>query len=285
MTSNVQYTLVGAEEGANISVFVAGHAPQVAHSSHPHFDSILAGALAGDASVIDLFDVATSAATKFERLTERVTTANGYLFLDGVELHSALATQVIRFIEQGVEDWKPLVAFFEKVQANPQEHSREQLYTWLIDRDFAIYEDGDILGYKGVRQTDGKLVSIHSGQAIVDGTVVKGYIPNEIGSIIEMPRDEVTFDPSVGCHNGLHVGNYSYAEGFAQGALLEVKVNPRDVVSVPSDSYFQKMRVCRYTVIKVIDQQVTTALRVYDQASDTVAWGDGEDSDTDYYVA
>jgi hypothetical protein len=101
-----------------------------------------------------------------------------------------------------------------------------------------------------------------------------------------MPRDQVQFDPGVGCHTGLHVGTFEYAAGFAQGALLEVVVNPRDVVSVPTDCGAQKMRTCRYTVVGLLEQRLDSPLRVYDQAADEdyldgAGWGDFED-DEDY---
>lgn len=274
MTQQLQYTLVGGEDGSNLSLFVPGQAPQVAHSSHPNFEAILAGVLAGDASVIDLFDVAATAATKFDRLTDRVTVANGRLYLDGDEVANTLSKQVVRFLSEGVEDWKPLVLFFEKVSQNPNDHSREQLFDWLDRRDFTITQDGDIVGYKGVRKAeDGSLASISTGKAIVNGEVFTGAIPNPLGAVVEMPRSEVHHDPSSGCSTGLHVGTYRYANSFAQGALLEVHVNPRDVVSVPTDSDWEKMRTCRYTVVGTIDQPYTTAIRApYDWESDE--WGD-----------
>lgn len=258
----MQFSLVGNEDGSNITVFVPEHAPLVAHSTHPNFDRIVKGAFAGDDSIVELFDVAVTAVTKFQRLTERVTTANGKLYLDGEEVNNVLATQVVRFHNEDIEDWKPLVLFFENVQQNPQEHSREQLFEWLDHRDFTITEDGMILGYKGVRKNgENDFTSISTGRAIVDGEVFNGAIPNRIGSVVEMPRNEVAWDPSTGCSTGLHVGTYRYADSFAQGALLEVHVNPRDVVSVPTDSSWEKMRVCRYTVVNTIDAPYTSAVR------------------------
>lgn len=277
----VQYTLIGNEDGeSNIVVFVPGSAPQVAHSSHPNYEKIVEGALLGDPKVAELFDIAQTAAQKFQRLSERITTANGRLYLDGVEIANALATQVVRFLDAGVEDWKPLVAFFENVQANPNEHSREQLYNWLDQRDFTITSDGMIVGYKGVSSD---LMSIHGGKAIVDGVTVTGRIPNAIGSVIEMPRDQVQHDPAVGCHTGLHVGTYEYAKDFSRGKLLEVHVNPRDVVSVPTDCNWAKVRCCRYVVVDTIDAPYSAPfVPTNDDWFD--GWGDfeGDDFDLDF---
>lgn len=272
------YTIVGDEDGSNIVVFVPGNPPAVAHDSHPNFEAIVAGAKAGDEDVLALFDIAATVATRFERLSERITTAFGRLYFDGVEVANALTAQVIRFLDAGLEDWRPLVAFFEKVQGNPDAHSREQLYAWLDGRDFAITKSGDIVGYKGVaKDGDGALVSVHAGRAIVNGEQVSGHIPNPLGALIEMPRNEVTADPALGCHKGLHVGTYDYAIGYASGAMLEVHVNPRDVVSVPTDCDAQKMRVCRYRVVGHIDAPHTAPVADdFDGDDADDGYGDGE---------
>jgi mRNA-degrading endonuclease RelE of RelBE toxin-antitoxin system len=67
----------------------------------------------------------------------------------------------------------------------------------------------------------------------------------------------VAFDPSTGCASGLHAGTYEYAKMYASGALLKVVINPRDVVSVPTDSDAQKLRVSRYRVVETIDAPET----------------------------
>lgn len=63
-----------------------------------------------------------------------------------------------------------------------------------------------------------------------------------------MPRDRVDSNGRVECSVGLHVGTYEYASGYVGNMMLLVKVNPRDVVSVP-DYDFSKLRSCRYTII------------------------------------
>lgn len=279
----MQYTLIKTEEGTSVvTVFVPGRKPEVAESSHPNFDRIVAGALAGDDGVIDLFDIATSAGLRFEALSDRVSHANGRLYLDNEEVDNSLAKQVIRFLDEG-KDFMPLVNFFENVQANPNEHSREQLFSWLDARDFTITDDGYIVGYKGVNVLpDGSYVSVSKGKAIVDGVVHNGQIPNPLGATVEMPRSEVHHDPKAGCSTGLHVGSWDYASTFAQ-VTLEVEVNPRDVVSVPTESSWAKVRVCRYTVVDVIDAPYTSALRdvaveALDESSD-LDWGEQEDDD------
>lgn len=279
----MQYSIVGNDGETNITVFHGGKV-FVAHSSHPHFNEIREGVLSDDPDVLRLFDLSTTAATKFDRLSERVTVANQRLYFDGVEVDNALANQVVRFINDDVEDWRPLVSFFDNVMQNPQEHSREQLYEWLTRHQFTITDDGMIVGYKGVAQVDDETFqSISSGTAIVNGEVQTGRISQKIGDIVEMPRDQVAFDPSEGCSTGLHVGNYRYANGFARGALLEVHVNPRDVVSVPTDSNWEKVRVCRYKVVGTLESEYTTPVRWSEDYVDEYGDYTYDDDDSDPY--
>jgi hypothetical protein len=46
------------------------------------------------------------------------------------------------------------------------------------------------------------------------------------------------------------LGSHEYANSFkGSGRMLVVKINPKDVVSVPGDCSHQKLRTCRYEVI------------------------------------
>jgi hypothetical protein len=280
-----QYSLIENDGEANIVVFIPGQNPRAANESHPYFDAIVQGARSGDPDVIDLFDLADAVAKRFEPLSERVSVKDGAVYIDGDEADSAITRQILRFIEQGLPDWQPLVNFVENVLANPNEHSQTQLYAWLAASDgFTIDEEGCIIGYKGVSgESGGTFRSINSGRAVVNGEEQSGRIAQTVGDVVEMPRSEVQHDPATGCHTGLHVGTWDYASGFARGALLLVKVNPRDVVSVPTDCGAQKMRTCRYEVVGVVPQNVTApiASALYDQ-DDEDLWGDGEGFEDDF---
>lgn len=268
---SVQYVLTGNDDDANLVVFIPGFGPKVAHSSHPNFERILADVRTGDPSaeiltfeaLAELFDIAKAVESWFAPLSDRVSVRGSRVYFDGVEVDNALTRQVVRFLEEGMDNWLPLVLFFEKVQTNPNEHSREQLYSWLANRDFSITDNGDIIGYKGVeRDGQHEYISKNYGYATVDGVEYKNdRIPNPIGAVVEMPRDMVEWDPSVGCHTGLHVGTFEYAQSFAS-VVLEIHVNPRDVVSVPTDCDFAKVRCCRYRVVKEIEVKYSAPLIV-----------------------
>ncbi len=256
----MQYSLYRTDEQSNITVFEGGQIYTASTLSHPNFEGIVEGVQASDPAVLDLFDVSKAVAKRFERLTRRFSVANGRLYFDGDEVHNALASQVVRFLDEGLDDWKPLLAFAEKLAANPEQHSREQLFEWLDRYDFAITPAGDFIAYKGVKQdAEGNLVSITAGPAIVDGKEVNGNVPNYIGATVEMARSGVEHDPSRGCSRGLHAGTFEYAQGFSRGTVLEVHIDPADVVSVPTDCSWQKIRTSRYNVVNTIEVPYASA--------------------------
>jgi bifunctional DNA-binding transcriptional regulator/antitoxin component of YhaV-PrlF toxin-antitoxin module len=151
------------------------------------------------------------------------------------------------------------------LRQNPSEESRKDLYTFLEKNHVPITEDGYFVAYKGVNNdfTDNRT----------------GSYDNSIGKTVKMPRDQVNPDRNQTCSTGLHVAAYEYAKGFA-ALLIEVKVNPRDVVSVPTDYNAQKMRVCEYTVVAECENELKEEL--YGHPGDVGEEGvDVDDMDND----
>jgi hypothetical protein len=175
----MQYSIVKTNGQEFITVIIAGaDAPFATNDANPNYEKIVAKVRAeDDEGLADLFDPSKAAAAKFESLSERVSVKAGRVYLDGDEIDNTLTEQIVRFIDAGVDDWQPLVAFFENVAENPNEHSREQLFTFLRENgsQLTITPDGYIVGYKGVRTRtneesgEPEFVSIQSGYAIVDG--------------------------------------------------------------------------------------------------------------------
>ena len=248
-------------DGETLTVYLPGDSPIAVSDSHPHFAGILSGAKAGDPArdLIGLADLSVAVSDRLASLSERVAVANGRVYFDGDQVDNNLTRQIVRFLDEGVNDWRPLVSFMDNLALNPQDHSRRQLFDWLSGRDFTITDDGHLIAYKGVQSgnAEGAYVSAASGGAYVDGQWIDGQVPNHVGAVVTLPRGQVTFDPAVGCSVGLHAGTFDYAQGYASGALLKVKINPRDVVSVPTDSAAAKIRVCRYEVLDTIDAPET----------------------------
>lgn len=244
----------------SVTVFI-GADSLVATKDHPRFGEIAAYLTGGgddEKALRGLFDVSLALAGHFQHLSERVTANMGAIYLDGDPLHNALTDTIVRFMADGERAISPLANFMEKIEQNPNHHSKANLFRWLEKHDFAIDNDGDFYAYKGVTSDH---TSLNTGTAMVNGNVVKGKIPNQAGTIIEMPRSKVQHDPKIGCHTGLHAGNWRYAREFGTKVLL-VKINPRDVVSVPTDSDDEKLRVCRYRVVKELSRELEGVLYI-----------------------
>lgn len=271
-----------------ITVLHDGEVYQAVVDHHPSFSAILARLKDDpqDESVVDLFDVERTLVKAFEQVTERISIRNGQVFFDGDRLHNGVEKQILRFVDEGQMDrLDAVVNFTEKVMTNPQQHSRDQLFTWLDRHDFTITQDGDFVGYKGCHASDegprSTRVAPDKDGVVRNGQPVSGEkVLNLPGDVVEMPRSRVDFNAGVGCSTGLHVGTFAYARSFAS-ELLEVHVNPRDVVSVPTDCDAQKIRCCRYTVIGPIDEEYATAVLPRAQVEDV--YDDYEDYEDDEF--
>ena len=148
-----------------------------------------------------------------------------------------LAKRLIEFAKEKLPI-EPLVYFWKKLRKNPSMDSQEMLYGFLEKNHHPITSDGNFIAYKKVTRMSGKLVDTHTKS-----------INNSVGMIVSMPREKVVEDKHQTCSAGLHVAAWDYAQSFPGDTLVELLVDPTDVVSVPVDYNQQKMRVCRYKVM------------------------------------
>lgn len=253
---SVPFSFARADNGTETVVVLGSQGVRVVSDSHPNYQPIRDLLLAGDgdeAEVYRLADSSTAILDTLRRLSDRVTIRRDTLFVDGDEVESRLTRHIVEMVRNGDENYVGYVAFLENLQANPSKKSRKSLFKFLDKHDLIITEDGCFVGYKGIND-DGLSVSAGNEPVTVtlsDGTVEEhtGRIPNPVGAVVEMPRSLVDPERDRTCSVGLHVGNHNYANHFGS-VLLTVKVNPRDVVSVPSDSNDEKIRTCRYEVLE-----------------------------------
>lgn len=251
----IAYTLFTQDAKSYLTLYHNGDVLQ-ANSDHPFWADIVQAVVVDEDAehAATLFDASIAVAERFS-LSERVAVEDGTVYFDGDPVHTRLTEQIVDFLKRNLPV-EPLVRFWENLAANPSQHSREQLFDWLTPRQFTITDDGCFLAYKGLRDDFG---SIHAGPAFVNDKPVNGFVPNKVGNVITIQRSYVNTDSFVGCSTGLHAGTFNYARGFGQVVVL-VKINPRDVVSVPTDCDAQKLRVCRYEVLEVIDTELDEAL-------------------------
>ena len=167
---------------------------------------------------------------------EGIEVKDGNLFVFGDPVHSTLATRVLSFLEAGL-DCVHLFKFILKLNLNPSKRAVDELYTFLEHRALPITDNGNFLAYKAV---NADYTDKYSGKFI-----------NTIDAVLEMPRNKVDDDKNVGCSYGFHAGTVEYAKDFLGGSghLMIVEINPVDVVSIPTDCQFQKLRTCKYKVV------------------------------------
>jgi hypothetical protein len=175
---------------------------------------------------------------------------HGSLSWDGIKMPNMFTNTIIDMVKQGFP-FEPMLNFLDNISQNPSDHAIVELFDFMENKHMPITMDGHFLAYKAVR-SDYK--DIYSGK-----------FDNSVGSICQVPRQSVDNNRDNGCGTGLHVGAIDYAKSYGGidldndggsddgNHLMICKVNPKDVVSVPNDHKFQKLRTCRYEVVAKFD--------------------------------
>lgn len=239
-------------------------------SDHPNYDKLIAAFREGNWDEVPSLVSPEAAVSDLSDGRLRVEDGQVYL-LDGeggeFTVSTSLNDNIMLHIEQGL-DMGPLVEFGLNLQKNSSSRSVTQLFEWIQNTNMTITDDGCFIAYKGIR-ADFK-----------DSN--SGDFDNSPGQVVSMPRNQVDDDPTRTCSHGLHVASFKYASTFSE-ITVSVKVNPADVVAVPTDYSASKMRVCKYTVLEKIERPVTTP--VYDTSSSATAddYDDEDECDLDDY--
>lgn len=167
-----------------------------------------------------------------------VITENGVTY-EGAPIDDHLKDRVLAMVREGLdpEPWRKFVA---RIYANPSIASREELGLFLMNADLPITEDGCFLAYKKVT-SDYK--DCHTRQ-----------FDNSVGQLLTMPRDEVDDNRHNTCSRGFHFCSRSYLSCFGGSRVMVVKIDPADVVSIPTDYNFAKGRTWRYEVVAELTQ-------------------------------
>lgn len=263
----MKYNLVSYDDVSNLTVVTDDGDMYVADNNHPNWDSILGGVLADDEDVIALFNPAEAVREQFEVLTNRVTVRGGKLVVDQTVVEDVFADLAVRLLGEGGNFW-PLVKFHEKLAGNTDASVRSQLARWMQAEDMTLSEEGDIIGYRAVRND---FKSKNAGPGIVNGEYfAHAHLDNSPGNIVEIPVENVTVDPNIGCASGLHVGAWSYLPSFKgmDDVVVRVVVDPRHVRSVPYECDSQKMRVSRFRVLGVADEKYQSVAEYLDEDDD-----------------
>ena len=199
--------------------------------------------------------------------TERQFLKSGFSYNEGILYHEEqpippeLNERILTYKNLGLP-YDSLLKFWENLKQNPSYNARQQLFKFLTHNGHPLTEDGCFIAYRGVTED---FKDKHTGK-----------YDNSVGSVCEMNRQLVDDNPNNTCSTGLHVACFEYAKDFGE-KMVVVKVNPRDVVAVPTDYNGTKMRVCKFEVVAVGQEMRTEAL--WNHISNTDTFADTETSD------
>ena len=195
----------------------------------------LVKANATEAEVLAVLNRAQAAVQAAAQITPNIAIQNGVVTFKGQSIDNSLTTRMLSMLDEGF-DLVPMAKFLENLMTNPSYRAVTELYSFLEKGNMPITPDGHFMAYKAVR-ADFK--DIHSGT-----------MDNSIGKVVEMSRNGVDEDKNRTCSAGLHFCSFEYLPHFAcaQGHVVLVKINPRDVVAIPADYNDTKGRTCRYEV-------------------------------------
>ncbi|UVG35220.1 rIIB-like protein [Microbacterium phage Cece] len=251
----VNYLITSNDGVEGVSVIFSDGETRAIGSDNPNYEKVVAGLLEkslNEDQVLDLIAPFEAMYRTLTQLSERVSRKGNKLLFDGDVAHSVLTDHILKIMNEGSDEagWKAYIKFWEKLATNPSKQSQEHLFHFIKQNGLTVTPDGDVVFYKGVEKSG---LSNRAGYAIVNGVEFDNkHIPNAVGDIIEIPRSMVDDNRGVACSVGLHVGAFSYANTFPSSGniLFTVVVNPRDVVSVPSDHSDRKVRVSRYRIVE-----------------------------------
>ena len=218
-------------QGSNVTV-VIDNKPHTIAKTHITYQRVVDAIKAGDWDKVR--DIIDPKKVVINYGKGNVSIQGDKLFWKNEQMHGAIVTRMIAMLQEGFSI-EPLVLFMENMMQNPSFRAVNELYGFLEKNNLPITPDGHFLAYKKVRS------NYHDCHT--------GTMDNSIGKIVEMERNKVDDKAENTCSSGLHFCSESYLAHFGGDRTVIVKINPRDVVSIPVDYNNAKGRACRYEVI------------------------------------
>ena len=166
----------------------------------------------------------------------RVTIRDGQVFYGDFAVQGSVVDRILQMVREDF-DAQPMLKFLNNLMENPSKRAVDELYSFLEATKLPITEDGCFLAYKKVNDDYRDFYT--------------RTMDNSMGQVLEMPRNQVDDNRDRTCSQGLHFCSLSYLPHYhgGQGRVMIVKINPADVVSIPSDYNNAKGRAWRYEVV------------------------------------
>ena len=171
----------------------------------------------------------------------KVQVTDGIVYYNGEEVHNALSDRIIGLIADNLPvDF--MIQFLENMVENPSKTAVDELYLFLEHNSIPVTEDGCFLAYRRVTED---YLDFYTKS--VDNSI--GATPSMFRNMVDDKRDKV-------CSSGYHFCSFAYLPYYhgQDGRVVIVKINPKDVVSIPSDYDNAKGRCCAYEVVGEADE-------------------------------
>jgi hypothetical protein len=224
--------------------------PRSAHYSHPNYSIIRDELLSGTADVEQLILLVDSKLAIEGKAFGLVTVGADAVWYKDQQIQGYLIDKLLAMLGDGV-DITPWAHLLDNLMRNPEPRARERLPLFLTENGLPITRDGYFLAWR--------LVKVDYWD-IYTGSTFK----NEPGAVLEMDRSRCNPDPDQTCSDGIHVAAFSYlgSYGFDYSGrrCMLVKVNPADVVAVPTDYNNAKLRTCKIEVLREVAKELVPAL-------------------------
>lgn len=262
MENQLQYTLT-----PHSVTIIKGTEGKVFTSEHTLFDKIKEAIFNNNLVYLD--EVAYGLEKVIKKAYVGFEVKEDVVFIDGEELPTALGRRLVNLADEG-QPYDYVLNFWRLLNKNTSYQSIQTCYNFIEKNHLPFYNDGSgrVVAYKAVRDD---FFDKYSGK-----------IKYEIGSTVEMERRLINDDSRKLCATGMHIGSKNYAQTYGSGStdrLLEVLIDPADVVSVPStDGSEAKMRVCKLIVLREIPKNEPQDMSQVWRPSE-----DEEDDDVDDY--
>ena len=217
---------------------------------------------------VEHFEAAYDIAASVEHFCDGyVHIKNGTLNWNGIPMPELFSDRIMQMRKEGFE-FEPMLNFLNNLNENPSDKAIVELFDFMQHKHLPITDDGNFLAYKAVKEdfTD----------------IYTGNLDNNIGSTVSVDRSSVDSNRDQGCGHGLHVGSIDYVTSYGGidldnkddnnggNQIVVCKVNPRDVVSVPTCSRYQKLRCCQYEVVAIFDDVFDKSVEVFSSKKDDV---------------
>ncbi len=134
--------------------------------------------------------------------------------------------------------------FWTLMSLNPDEECRKNLFWFLQFHGLRLAKCGFFVAYRNVATTneEGIYTDYHSHSTRI-----------KIGEMVTLDRSKCDCDSSNECSRGLHCASVKWLKRNYFGSVgLACLVNPADVVAVPHNSSYGKLRTCAYLPMEII---------------------------------